>query len=115
MIRGVFRLYSSVSIVFSSKESPAPVGACWQRGTWQLPCGNAEYDERLRSCFMRCMCASQWVGPSAATTVVGGGAGAAPDCVIPRTSSKLDDTTFFLSKSGMISFYMYQIEESLKC
>ena len=27
------------------------------------------------------MCARQWVGPPAAPTVVGGGAGAAPDCV----------------------------------
>ena len=35
----------------------------------------------LRARFMRCVCVYQWVGPPAAPTVVGGGAGAAPDCV----------------------------------
>ena len=35
----------------------------------------------LRSCFMRCICVHQWVKPPAAPTVVGVGAGAAPDCV----------------------------------
>ena len=36
----------------------------------------------LRACFMHCICAIQWVEPPAAATMVGGGAGAAPDCVI---------------------------------
>ena len=43
------------------------------------PRGNAEYDQP--SLMLHAMlCVSQWVGPPAAPTVVGVGAGASPDC-----------------------------------
>ena len=45
------------------------------------PRGNAANDEPSRMLHALCMCVLQWVGPPAAPTVVGGGAGAAPGCV----------------------------------
>ena len=63
----------------------------------------------LRARFMRCVCVYQWVGPPAAPTAVGGGAGAAPDCV--------KVTVFMLSthpKVGMAVFVGVRVKAKVR-